>query len=181
MHELAQDSLQSPVAALDGQASATLDWAQQKQEVQWAFQGHGFELGNLGVLIEPELRCEVVNGLQICSIPGTARWLLGMSQLRGRVLPVFDLRELFFGEATKNTSALPILVIEAQAKSLAFLLPGMPRRIELTEQQAIESQSGVPEIIKPYCRKLFYQDRLWVNFDYDSFFLHMREKLVIAH
>ena len=181
MYDSSLPLLQSPIAALDSQPSAALDWSGQEETQQWAFQGHGFELSSLGILLEPQLRCEVVNGLHICPLPCTAPWLIGMSQLRGRVLPVFDLEELFFGTAINRNLSFPTLVIEAQSKSLAMALPSLPRRMKFTEQQVMESQSGVPEIAKPFCRRVFYQDRLWADIDYDSLFLHMRERLIITH
>lgn len=175
------DQWLSPVAALDAQASARSIFTAEQDEQQFAFQGHGFELGNLGILIPPSLRCEVVENLQLCSLPGTAKWLVGMAQLRGRIIPVFDLQTLLFDNPKRPTQQNRVLVVEPQNKGLAIVLPKTPKRLEFTEQQILENHSGVPDVVEPFCRNVFYDDGLWLELDIEAYFTQMSTKLVVTH
>lgn len=176
------NQLLSPVAALDAQATVCPVLSDESETQQGlAFKGHGFELPNMGILIPPALRCEIVENLQTCPLPGTAAWLLGMTQLRGRILPVFDLQRLLFGNGNKLKSKNRMLVIEPQKKGLALVLPSIPRRLELSEQHILSGNGGVPEAIEPYCRKVFYDRVLWVELDIEALFNQVTQKLVVAH
>lgn len=176
------DQLLSPVAALDSQVPARLILESGVEETTaYAFQGHGFELEKLGILIPPLLRCEVVDNLQVCPLPGAANWFLGMAQLRGYILPVFDLQQLAFGSATEIKKLKRFLVIEPQQKGLAILLPAMPRRMQFVSQQQMDNQAGVPMQLLPFCRNLFYDKRMWMELDFDGLFSQMANRLVVSH
>lgn len=176
------DQLLSPIAALDSQAPARLILdAGFEEKTAYAFQGHGFELEKLGILIPPLSRCEVVENLQICPLPGAADWFMGMAQLRGYILPVFDLQKLAFGSASQVHQYKRFLVIEPQQKGLAIVLPGMPRRLQFTPEQSVQNQSGVPVQLMPYCRNLFYDKTMWLELDFDGLFSQMANRLVVNH
>lgn len=176
------DHLLSPVAALDSQAPARLmldDGPEHKTE--YAFQGHGFALDKLGILIPPQARCEVVEGLQVCPLPGAADWFLGMAQLRGYILPVFDLQRLALGSGTAPQRLRRFLVLEPQQKGLAVLLPAMPKRLQFSLQQQMDNQAGVPPRLLSHCRNLFYDNGLWLELDFDGLFSQMTKQLVVTH
>lgn len=174
--------MQSPIEALDSQASSRLIFdADTQAQSNAVFHGHGFELQSLGILIAPELRCEVVDDLQICSLPGTRSWLLGMAQLRGKILPVFDLQSMVFDSHKKRNTDKRVLIINAHEKGLGVLLPGLPKRLSFTESHRMTNHSGVPEGISPFSRQVFYQDRLWVELDFDGFFSQMATNVVMSH
>ena len=176
------EQLLSPIAALDSQAPARLildSGIEGKSD--YAFQGHGFEMQKLGVLIPPALRCEVVENLQVCPLPGAASWFLGMAQLRGFILPVFDLQQLVFGGDSQSHKQSRFLVIDPQQKALAIVLPTMPKRIQLLPQQQMDNQAGVPVQLLPYCRSLYYDKALWLELDFDGLFSQMASKLLVTH
>lgn len=54
----------------------------------------GFRIGNLGLLIAEQATSELSEVLAICPIPFSKNWLLGLMNLRGNLMPVFDLYEL---------------------------------------------------------------------------------------
>ena len=56
---------------------------------------HSFILGDIGFLLPGNLVSEVVQDLPFCQFPHVPRWLWGMVNLRGNLLPMFDLRDLF--------------------------------------------------------------------------------------
>lgn len=171
-----------PIAALDSQASIQFSIQKTENETEmFVFQGHGFELQNVGILVAPHLRCEVVENLSLCPLPGTAQWLVGMAQLRGRILPVFDMQSLIEGSTYKRRKVQKLLVIEPQQNGMAIVLPNLPVRMEFMQQQILENRHGVPEALAPYTTNLYYHEKLWIEVDFRALFLNMSEKLVVTH
>lgn len=170
----------SPSAALDAQASARqlLDADIARPEPD-AFQGHGFIIDNLGFLLPANLACEVMDQLQICPLPGTAGWLLGMTHLRGRILPVFDLRKLLLGNSAANR-VQRYLFIDPLDQGFALGIGSLPFRLNLQEHQRLQRSTGVPDILLPHCRNLFHQDRVWIELDYKGFFRQQTQRLLSA-
>jgi len=168
----------SPTAALDAQASARqlLD-ADIPRPQPDAFQGHGFVIGNLGFLLPSDLACEVMDQLHICPLPGTAGWLLGMTHLRGRILPVFDLRQLVTDRA-KADRVQRYLFIDPQDQGFALGIGSLPFRIKLQEHQRLSHTTGVPDLLLPHSRNLFHHERVWIELDYKSFFRQQSQRLL---
>lgn len=176
------EQLLSPIAALDSQAPARLILdAGNEDKTDYIFQGHGFEMEKLGVLIPPVLRCEVVENLQVCPLPGAANWFLGMAQLRGFILPVFDLQQLVFGNESQTQRHRRFLVIDPQQKALAIVLPTMPKRLQFIHPQQMDNQAGVPVQLMPYCRNVYYDKSLWLELDFDGLFSQMAGRLLVTH
>jgi twitching motility protein PilI len=170
------NTLQPPIATLDAQASARQFFptdltTEQQSDADLAFRGHGFVIDTIGFLIPPTLHCEVVDDLQLCTLPGTSHWLAGMTQLRGRVLPVFDLQQLIFKRNTNTVKRQRrFLVIEHHKQGVAIILDNTPKRIELLQQYRMQHNSAVPESIASFCLNVFHHEHLWIELDFDAFF-----------
>lgn len=167
----------SPCAALDAQASAR-QWLDHQTESKpaFAFQGHGFIIDNLGFLLPAPLRCELVEDLQLCPLPGTARWLLGMTHLRGKILPVFDLRSLI-SSAAQPGRYQRFLFIDPQDRGFAIAIGSMPFRLDLEPHQKLVRSTGIPEILVPFCQALYQSDKVWIELDYKAFFHQQSQRL----
>ena len=55
---------------------------------------YGFKIGQLGLLLCLQEKIEIVDSIDPCPIPNTPQWFAGMINLRGNLLPVFDMKEL---------------------------------------------------------------------------------------
>ena len=166
-----------PSSALDSQSqiASHIDDGEKKGPI-YAFQGHGFSSHNLGFLLSHELDCEVVERVQTCSLPGTASWLTGMTHLRGKIIPVFDLNKMLFGEST-STSKCRYLFVDVNNEGFAITIQSMPSRILLTKDQEIQKVSGIPELLIPHIKKMYHKDQIWIDLDYKSFFKQQAERL----
>jgi twitching motility protein PilI len=168
----------SPTAALDAQAAVRRHLSDATQTTTApAFSGHGFVIDSLGFLLPATLKCEVMEKLSPCPLPGTANWLLGMTHVRGRILPVFDLRRLLFPQGAAQRPQR-FLCIEPQQHGFALALYSMPFRLELQEHQRLQRTTGVPESLLPFCSNVFHRDRVWIELDYKSFFLQQSQRLL---
>ena len=52
---------------------------------------HSFNIGPIGLLIPAETISELVEEVAFCQLPNTNTVLHGMANIRGKIIPIFDL------------------------------------------------------------------------------------------
>src|SRR5271169_5214837 len=73
-----------------------------------------FQLGGEGYALEVMRVQEVLDMQALTEVPGGPRFLLGVINLRGHVVPVYDLRMSFgLPKDTKQTRAPCVLIVES--------------------------------------------------------------------
>ncbi|MEM6710222.1 MAG: chemotaxis protein CheW [Pseudomonadota bacterium] len=88
---------------------------------------HGFELTDV---------LEIVKDSSITRVPNAQPWVCGVTNLRGRVTPVIDLRQrLGAGDAESELSWILVLevVLEDKAMALGALVSSLPEVVSLNE------------------------------------------------
>jgi twitching motility protein PilI len=84
--------------------------AQDEVSEQW--RGLGFSLGGTRLVAAVGEVVEVLGLHALTRIPGTRPWILGLANVRGRLLPVLDLAGYLDVEHTGPTSQRRVLVVE---------------------------------------------------------------------
>jgi twitching motility protein PilI len=137
----------------------------------------GFLMGNVGLLIAQQAISELSELLEICPIPYTANWLLGLINLRGNLVPVFDLHQLLQMERSKEV--LGKLLILGQGPSAgAIVIEELPRHLTFAETDKLNSLPPMPAIIKPFTLSGYEKNgQIWFNFDHLGFFEHLATKV----
>lgn len=59
---------------------------------------------------------ELIGLMEITKVPGTQSFIRGVINLRGKVIPVVDLRQKFGMEATKSTDQTVIIVVQLETR-----------------------------------------------------------------
>ena len=52
---------------------------------------YGFKAGNMNFIIDEATACEILDESNIHFVPMSASWLIGVSNIRGDVVPIIDL------------------------------------------------------------------------------------------
>lgn len=102
-------------------------------------------------------------------LPGVQPWVLGLSNVRGRLLPLFDLSMFLGGELGQQRKVHRVLVLETTDLYSGLIVEramGMQQfqRTQFDDQADI----GALEAIKPYLNGAFTDDqkRTWHVFDF---------------
>lgn len=90
-------------------------------ETPGLWRGIGFRLGGRVFATHIAEISELLTPQPRSAVPGTKPWLLGISNVRGNLIPVVDLHCFLFGERTRVTDRARFLVVHQQ-NSLAGLL-----------------------------------------------------------
>lgn len=101
-----------------------------------------FRLGRETYGLEISAVLEIITMQTITEIPGTEHYIEGVINLRGRVIPVFNLHtkfELSGGEVTRSTR---IVVVEVEGYNIGMLVDGVSEVVKITKDM-IEPPSNI--------------------------------------
>lgn len=135
-----------------------------------------FRLGGEGYALEVLRVQEVLDVLAITEVPGASRCLLGVINLRGHVVPVYDLR-IPFGLAIdpKPTRAPSVLIVENEAGNDSDVTGLLVDRVSDVLEFAPEQVQPSPQLglgkTTPFVRGLIrHQDAFLLVLDVDRVF-----------
>ncbi len=121
---------------------------------------HAFSVGSIGVLLPEDTVSELVEDLPVCQIPNTNSIFYGVGSLRGSIVPIFDLQQLFGMGKTDHTY---YIVIGVGEKSVAVLIDKMPKQIEIGSHNRFKNMPPLPGALKSFSVSAYREDGLWVD------------------
>lgn len=141
---------------------------------------YGLVFGYLGLLLPPDTISAVVEGdVPRCRLPNTPLWLHGMINVNGNVVPLFNLAALL-GFPDSGSANAKVLVIGQGEDAVAVTLDSLPLRVRLKPTDQLTSRPPLPAPLQPFARACYKTERLWVDWDVDSFFTAVGEHLGVA-
>ena len=158
----------SPSAALNrldiDEAELAHETAAELEPAEYQQRRHGVAIGPFSILLPPDTVCEVVQGSTIYPLPKTTNLVRGLLNLRGNLVPVFDLAEHF--DAKAEASELPqILAVGKADEAIALIVDGIPK-LASTSQPIPHSTLPLPEEIRNHVRGAYVEeDNMWLELD----------------
>ena len=166
--EEALNRFQKPDTALLGLEGSSHDYIQPR---------YGFKIDSIGLLISPDALCEVKKNFIVYPVPKTKRWFQGLINLRGNLIPVYDL-SIMLGTSDVPTKHENLLIIDKGQDSVGILIDGIPQHCDTNNwvqlSQIPELPSGLSE-----CVDIAYtnNDTFWLEFDHSKFFSAMVDNI----
>lgn len=109
-----------------------------------------FRLGKEVYGLEISMILEIITMQTITEVPGTEQYIEGVINLRGRVIPVFNLHkkfELAEGEITRSTR---IVVVEVEGHNIGMLVDGVSEVVKITQDIVEQPSNIMSDIDKEY-------------------------------
>jgi twitching motility protein PilI len=124
-------------------------------------------VGRYRLLVEPAIECELSEWVTIWPVPNTPRWISGVINLRGTLVPVFDLRPLFPAHVDwppRNRKLL--FVVGSGDNAGAIVTDGLPYRQRLDDAPADPVPDELPGAIAAWVSAAYGQgDVCWLDCD----------------
>lgn len=135
---------------------------------------YGFQVGNMNFIYDSTVVCELLRGSAIYSVPNTPKWMLGLINLRGGLVPVFDLEKYFDFEPLEDKYQL-LLVLGKGEKAMAFRLKDYPELVkDLTKLETIPNL--IPKI-DGHITAVYKGKKVWLELDNEKFFSTLGERV----
>ncbi len=143
-------------------------------EEDTAVHRYGFKINNLGLTYPPHIAGEVIKVKHVCRIPNSPKCLHGVINVRGHIIPAFDLNTLFYNQqATGNL----FMILDKGSAAVAICINDFP--ILLNHAQELEHEniqdSSLPIAIRQFIRTCFHtNEQRWIEPDFAAFFLSLK-------
>ena len=131
---------------------------------------YGFKIGELGFLIQSGSSSEVMHMPAIWTIPGAPPWFLGLINLRGNLVPVYELRVMLSLSERQAEIKPQVLVFEQGDKAVGLLIDEFPK--PLADLESMLNLPILPTVLNGHVRRgyLAKGENIWLEFDHISFF-----------
>ncbi len=138
---------------------------------------YGFSIGILNFVYDATIACELIKGARIFPIPNTPPWMLGLINLRGNLIPAFNLENYFnFEEQTDKHNLL--LVLGKDDKAVAFQLKKYPQLLEnLTPLKTLPKL--IPKLEGYIINAYQEADSTWLELNKEPFFTDLGQNVCI--
>lgn len=137
---------------------------------------YGFSIGDLNFIYNANIACELVKGVGIYSVPNTPLWMLGLINLRGSLVPVFNLENYFDFKEESDLHKL-LLVLGKGEKAVAFQVKKYPKL--LNNLTLLEFLPKLIPKIDGYICAAYQGEEIWLELDKDKFFSALGQKVCV--
>ena len=168
----------SPIQALNRFSLSKLTTTKSLPSVVNPQLRYGFRIGSIGLLIQPSTLSEVLERASVFPIPNTVEWLKGLINLRGNLVPLFDLKPLLeMGE--KGRVKTMILILDEGDRAVGIKIEGLPQTPELTRR--LQRLPPLPAILRDFATAAYVKEGLiWLEFDHRGFFEALANRLAAS-
>lgn len=126
-----------------------------KESAQPEWQGIGFQLGGMRLVSPMGEVNEILKVPKITALPGVKSWLLGIANVRGRLMPIVDLHEYLNMTPTLPMAQWRVLIVESD-ELIAGLVVEQSLGIQHFLEGSYEEADGDGlESLAPYVKGAF--------------------------
>ena len=126
-----------------------------KESAQPEWQGIGFQLGGMRLVSPMGEVNEILKVPKITALPGVKSWLLGIANVRGRLMPIVDLHEYLNMTPTLPLAQWRVLIVESD-ELIAGLVVEQSLGIQHFLEGSYEEADGDGlESLAPYVKGAF--------------------------
>ncbi|PLX65991.1 MAG: chemotaxis protein CheW [Denitrovibrio sp.] len=129
----------------------------------------GLKLGEEEYAIDVLKIQEIIRTVEITSVPRTEGFVLGVMNLRGKVIPVIDLRIRFSLDKMDFDKETRIIVVRFETENIGFVVDEVTEVIRINKSMVEPTPPLVGTVGQEYILGICkYQDRLIILLDIDS-------------
>lgn len=129
----------------------------------------GLKLGEEEYAIDVLKIQEIIRTVEITSVPRTDGFVLGVMNLRGKVIPVIDLRIRFSLDKMDFDKETRIIVVRFETENIGFVVDEVTEVIRINKSMVEPTPPLVGSVGQEYILGICkYQDRLIILLDIDS-------------
>lgn len=130
---------------------------------------YGYRVGELGLLIDADVGSEVLSRPQIASLPRTPPGFLGLINLRGNLVPLYELGDLLGVASRRSGTGNLVLVFGQGEQAVGVMIEGYP--VALPALRPLPNLPQLPEKLRKHVPAGYVQgETVWLEFDHSSFF-----------
>ena len=101
-------------------------------------------IADIGFLIAQNTASEIIEGIEVYPLPNSARCMAGLINLRGNVVPVFDLN-VVLNTASAGTKKRLLLVLGEAEHAVGIYIEQLPQAINKSGKRIAQRAGAAPK------------------------------------
>lgn len=126
-----------------------------KESAQPEWQGLGFQVGGLRLVANMGEISEILQVPRVAPLPGVKSWIMGIANVRGRLVPVIDLHDYLGMAPTVPMARWRVLIVEDRDLVAGLLVEQSLGIQHFLSASYEETTADAVEGLKPYIRGAF--------------------------
>lgn len=132
---------------------------------------YGYRVAGCGFLVGPQVDSEVVMAPAIFPVPKAPEWVLGLANIHGSIVPVFDLWK-FVCTQRPERGACTVLVLNQNGTAAGLVIDNLPKPVPL-DSHPVRTLPSAPALQPFLGRGVHALGCEWWEFDYQQFLAHL--------
>ena len=131
---------------------------------------YGYRVCGFNLFFDQSIPCEIISKYNIYPIPNTPKWIKGLINHRGNLIPVLDLYRYWSNE--KSQEILPLLLFDSDKDYVGLFVDAYPIALEMdnfNKQDSVQTNSIPVELIQFVKSKYIINNNEWYEVDLRSF------------
>ena len=138
----------------------------QQADVKVTWDGVGFRIGGIHLVTGMEEVKEILQYPLLTKVPGAKSWVLGISNVRGNLLPILDLFGFLSGESSQLSRNSRVLVLQHMGISAGLLVDEVFGMKHFPEEERVHDNPVFGSRIDRFIKETYKQGgELWWVFD----------------
>jgi twitching motility protein PilI len=150
---------------LESRVRSTALGLPEQEEITETWSGIGFRIGDFYFVSPMSEVTELLRVPAFTRLPNVKSWVLGVSNIRGRLIPLIDLNAFFDYESKDPIRTRRILVVEHEENSNGLVVDGVEGMQYFSADSFDETVPEIPNELKTFVLGHFVKDRrVWSRF-----------------
>ena len=169
LHDLEQRAVRTAYT-LPHQTTAESSW-----------DGIGFRMADILLVTPTDGVSEILAFPPLTKIPGAKKWVLGIANIRGNLVPIIDLHGFVADQMTDIGAESRVLIVQQHGVVAGLLIEEVLGMKHFFNEQRLHSNPRVSGAIDPYLKGTYRSDNVyWWVFDPTAVIMDERFMLVAA-
>lgn len=172
---MANTNLEKIESAIAGADDLTASRSNPGPSSRWdRVRGYGMTVANLPFILPIGMFCEFFESAAITPLPNSPSYFAGLTNIRGNVVPVYDLAQFIAGGGSQlrvTQQYVKIVQLGKGDDAAAIICEQAPRTFDLTVAVETKPVQALPDSVRNWiARTLIVDGREWHELNYLSLF-----------
>lgn len=140
---------------------------------------YGFKVADINLLIDNQISSEVIAKTTIYILPNTPRWVIGLINFRGNIVPVIDIYKHLSPDYDLGKSE-HVLVIDKGERACAIQINELPVSVNREQlKRYYEVPNELSEVLKRNIMSVYtFNNSIWIEPNFDSLFMEIMQDFI---
>lgn len=140
------------------QCKTTAKGLPQRIDRKEAWTGIGFRIGDINLVAPLKQVNEILHFPRLTQVPGTQRWVKGVANIRGTLLPIVDLQGFLHDKPLAQNNRSRVLVVKRDDLSVGLVVSEVMGLKHFQDEEKVTAVTRFDEALRNYVHGAFKQN-----------------------